>query len=92
MGKTIGIALVTSKAILNAISRGKLPEVHGSNTTHRIHWETHHEATWIRMKDDSEYIFDWHATLKVRDPAISKVEDWMIAKTAINFVLFSGFK
>lgn len=88
----LGIALVTFKAILNAIKQGKLPEVHTAGSTHRVHWGTHHEATWIRMKDDSEYVFDWHATLKLRDPAISKNEDWMNAKGAINFVLFSGFK
>lgn len=88
----LGIALVTFKAILKAIKQGKLPEVHTANSIHRVHWGIHHEATWIRMKDDSEYVFDWHATLKVRDPAISKAEDWMKAQTAINFVLFQGYK
>jgi hypothetical protein len=88
----LGIALVTFKAVLNAIKQGRLPEVHTANSIHRIHWGIHHEATWIRMKDDSEYVFDWHATLKLRDPAISKAEDWMRAQTAINFFLFSGFK
>lgn len=88
----LGIALVTFKAILKAIKQGKLPEIHTASSIHRVHWGIHHEATWIRMKDDSEYVFDWHATLKMRDPAISKAEDWLIAKTAINFVLFSGFK
>lgn len=88
----IGIALVTFKAILVAIKQNRLPEVYTANSTHRVHLGTHHEATWIRMKDDSEYVFDWHATLKLRDPVISKIEDWQKAQNGINYLLFSGFK
>ena len=88
----LGIALVTFRAILNGIKQGKLPELHTAGSTHRVHWGTHHEATWIRMKDDSEYVFDWHATLNLRDPVISKIEDWEKAQNGINYFLFRGFK
>jgi hypothetical protein len=67
-----------------------MPEVHTAVGIHRVHWGVHHKATWIRMEDDSEYVFDWHAILKIHDPAISKAEDWVKAQKAINFVLFSG--
>jgi hypothetical protein len=88
----IGITAVTVKAIHNAIRQSKLPEVHGCSGTHRVHWGVHHEATWIRMKDGSEYVFDWHATLKINDPVISKADDWQNGRTGINFVLFAGFQ
>jgi len=44
------------------------------------------------MVDGSIYVFDWHATLKIRDPVISKLEDWRKAENAVNYVLFLGFK
>lgn len=88
----IGITTVTVIAIHIALKQKKIPEVHTASGIHRVHWGVHHEATWIRMKDDSEYVFDWHATLKIQDPAISKAEDWVKAQKAINYVLFSGFK
>ena len=88
----LGIALVTFKASLGAIKQRRLPELHTANSTHRVHWGTHHEATWIRMKDDSQYAFDWHATLKLRDSVISKLDDWQKGQNGITYCLFSGFK
>jgi hypothetical protein len=87
----VGIAFNTFEAIRKAIGQGKLPEVYAAGVGQRVHWGVHHQATSIRTQDRSEYIFDWHATLKIHDPAISKVDDWVIAQKAINYVLFSGF-
>lgn len=88
----IGIVAATVKPLIMSVRQGKLPGVHTAGGINRVHWGTHHAATWIRMEDDSEYVFDWHATLKIYDPAISTAEDWMQAKNAVNYVLFSGLK
>jgi hypothetical protein len=88
----IGIVAVTVKAIIGAVRQGKLPGVHTAGSIHRVHWGTDHDATWIRMEDDSEYVFDWHATLKIYDPVINKADEWVKAQLGINYVLFSGFK
>ena len=88
----IGITAVTVKAIHNALRQGKLPEVQSSSAISRVHWKVHHSATWVRMKDGCEYVFDWHATLKIQDPAISKAENWVKAQGAVNYVFFQGFK
>ena len=87
----IGIVAVTVKAIIAAIRQGKLPEVKSSSAISRVSWKIHHSATWVRMTDDSEYVFDWHATLLILDPRLSKAENWVKAQGAINFVLFRGF-
>jgi hypothetical protein len=87
----LGIVAVTVKAIHGAMRASKLPEVRACSGLHRRHWGVEHEATWIRTADDSEYAFDWHATLKPRDPLISKAEDWVVARNAINYVFFKGF-
>ena len=50
-----------------------------------------HEATWVRTSDDSTYAFDWHATLRLRDPMISTEDDFVKAQNATHFVLFDGF-
>ncbi len=88
----IGIVVATVKPLVTAIRQKRLPGVFTASAVSRVHWGVDHTATWIRMEDKSEYAFDWHATLKVSDPAISKAEDWMKAKNAVNYVLFSGFQ
>ena len=88
----LGIAERTVTAIHAAMKAGRLPEVRSCSSIHRVRWGIHHEATWVRMPDDTEYVFDWHATLRVHDPAISKVPDWMDGRSSVNFVLFQGFQ
>lgn len=88
----LGITAVTVKAIHRAMRAGKLPAIRSCSGVHRRHWGVEHEATWLRAADDSEYVFDWHATLKPRDPRISKLDDWMAATNAINYVFFKGFR
>jgi hypothetical protein len=87
----LGIAAVSVKAIHGAMRAGNIPEVRSCSGTHRRHWGIEHEATWIRTADDGEYVFDWHATLKPRNPMISKIDDWMEAKGAVPYVMFKGF-
>jgi len=87
-----GIAVVTQNAIYAAIKQGKLPDVRTAGATHRVHRTVHHQATSIDMIDGSIYVFDWHATLKIQDPVISKLDDWRNAENAINYVMFFGFK
>jgi hypothetical protein len=88
----LGIAALTVKAIHRAMRAGKLPDVRSCSGIHRRHWGVEHEATWVRTADDGEYVFDWHATLKPRDPRLSKATDWMEARNAINYVFFKGFR
>lgn len=87
----LGIVAVTVKAIHGAMRARKLPDVRSCSGLHRRHWGVEHEATWIRAADDAEYVFDWHATLKPRNPLISKAEDWMVARNAIPYTFFKGF-
>jgi hypothetical protein len=82
----LGIAMVTA----NAIRKAGIPGIRSVATAHREHWGVHHEGTWIRMTDESQYVFDWHATLRVRDPLISTFDDFMLATNATHFALFSG--
>jgi hypothetical protein len=85
----LGIVVVTQKAIL--AQRNTLPEMASCAAVSRVHWGVHHSATWIRMKDGSEYVFDWHATLNIFDPLLSRNEDWPEAKGAVFRRHFTGF-
>ena len=85
----LGITVATQKAILR--ERKSLPELHACAAISRVHWGVHHTATWVRMKDDSEYAFDWHATLNIYDPLLSRAEEWMEAKGAVFARNFGGF-
>jgi hypothetical protein len=87
----LGIALVTQKAILKAVTARQLPEVLSCAGLHRVHWGIHHQATWVRMADDTEYVFDWHATLNVRNPSISKAPNWLKGEKGVLFWWFLGF-
>ncbi|MBK7708255.1 MAG: hypothetical protein IPJ30_21510 [Acidobacteria bacterium] len=88
----LGIVAATVKPLILAVRQGKLPGVHTAGAVSRVHWGVDHTATWIRMEDGSEYAFDWHATLSIRNPAISKAADWEVARNAISYVFFAGFK
>lgn len=85
----IGIRIITVAAIIKAL--GRLPEIHTAGQVHRVNWGNHHEATWIKMKDNTEYVFDWHATLTIHDPLISRVENWVKGDIAVHFLIFRGF-
>ena len=87
----LGIAAVTIKAIHKAMRAQQISGVASCSGIHRVHWGVEHEATWIRTTDDGEYVFDWHSTLRLKDPRISKASDWMVAGSAVNYVFFKGF-
>lgn len=53
--------------------------------------DTDHTATHIIMVDESEYVFDWHATLNARNPMIHKAADWKRSTGGVLFAKFSGF-
>jgi hypothetical protein len=86
----LGVALYTFKALLKNIS--KIPELRAAATCHRVHRGTHHEATWLRMQDESQYVFDWHATLNIYNPLISRFEKWQNADDEIPLIHFGGFQ
>ena len=68
-----------------------ITEIASIATSHRRHLGIEHEATWVRMKDSSQYIFDWHATLRIRDPIISHYDDWQAARGGTHYFWFFGF-
>jgi hypothetical protein len=84
----IGVALATVEAINK--KKSSIPDLAAVSTIHRSPGGWHAEATWIRMSDDSQYVFDWHSTLDCLNPLISTKAEWLEAKNAIDFVLFKG--
>jgi hypothetical protein len=89
----LGISVVTIKAIHKAMRAGRIPEMRSCSAVHRQvgAFHVHHQATSVRTADDTWYVFDWHATLKPSDPAISKESFWLLGATGINYVFFRGF-
>lgn len=89
----LGISVVTQKAILKAMSAGRIPEIRSCSPAHREVgvFHVHHQATGVRTADDTWYIFDWHATLKLSNPAISKESFWLLGAAGISYVFFKGF-
>jgi hypothetical protein len=43
------------------------------------------------MKDGTKYVFDWHKTLNVSNPAIYELEDF-VENRANTHMLFANFK
>ena len=89
----LGISVVTLKAILKAMSAGRIPEIRSCSTIHREvgTFHVHHQATSVRTADDTWYVFDWHATLRPNNPAINTESFWMAGAAGINYVFFKGF-
>ena len=50
-----------------------------------------HHAIVIKMQDQSEYVFDWHKTLNIKNPFISKKSDWLKGINEIPYLNFKGF-
>lgn len=51
-----------------------------------------HIATLLRMDDNAEYVLDWHKTLNVYNPWVSRYADWWEARNEVPFVGFFGFE
>ncbi len=97
----VGISMTTAEVLSEVLNKGsssqraKLAGVRNVSTCHRVSGGgVHHNATWVVMKDMSEYVFDWHPTLQTRNPLISRRADWGRCKGAVEFVKFpsSGWK
>ena len=85
-----GISKATAAAINAAAAKGEIPDVAEATDRARLKGISH-TGTEVRMKDGTKYVFDWHKTLKVMDPAIYEFEDFMEARTS-TYMLFSNFK
>ena len=78
-----GVAEATAEAITKNSSRQaarsgggcKLPEVVNAITIDRQE-PLAHTATKVQMSDGTDYVFDWHATLDLMNPLISRTTDW----------------
>lgn len=89
-----GIAKLTTEAINKAVLiQKKLPKVRFAREIKRTGGNDHY-ATQLVMRDGSDYIFDWHATLNVRNPRIYRVRNWHSALTGSGYTYenFMGFK
>ena len=86
-----GIASCTERAIAGALERPGIPEVKSVGKVDRF--DPPHTATLITMKEGSEYVFDWHATLNPRNPLIYRAADWQAKRRAYaqEAVAFTGF-
>lgn len=77
------IADVTSRAINAGIQRGEIPAWvteawHASRMPQQDNAVfAYHSATAVKVQDGKVYVFDWHATLSLRNPLISrKLAEW----------------
>jgi hypothetical protein len=86
----VGIAEVTQAVIFGETLKGKLPKVRSSRTTQRTVKNFVHSATYVSMKDGTEYVFDWWPTLNPKNPLISTYPQWLIAGTTIENRSFRG--
>jgi hypothetical protein len=85
-----GISLAMAAAINVAVARGEIPDVAEAKDQARLE-PISHTGTAIRMKDGTKYVFDWHKTLNVSNPAIYEFEDF-IENRVNSDMLFSNFK
>jgi hypothetical protein len=90
-----GIAEATAKAINDALKRAPagatLGAVLRADSQDRVGTTTAHTATGIWMRDKSNYVFDWHATLRVGDPMLHKTTADFSAGNGVLFSQFTGF-
>jgi len=86
-----GIAASVVEAIYKVLKMGGLPEVRSAPTVKRTARGIYHTANCFIMRDDSEYVFDWHATLQIRDPAINTVMAWESGAHGYNYRAMPNF-
>jgi len=87
-----GIAEQTAKAIAKAAKTDPaLRNVKGTNTISRVLNGVDHTATLIIMNTKS-YVFDWHASLDVKDPQMYPgPTDFDKGTNAVTYKAFKGF-
>ncbi|USN98079.1 MAG: hypothetical protein H6810_07770 [Phycisphaeraceae bacterium] len=90
-----GIAEATSTAINRAIKSDKVPlvGVKAATMIDRVspHAGVYHTATKVVTAEGGEAVFDWHATLEIDNPMISKVDDWLNCTGETPAKLFKGW-
>jgi len=90
-----GIAEATAKAINAALKRApagsSLAMVQRADSQDRVGTTTAHTATGIWMCDKANYVFDWHATLRVGDPILYKSAQAFSVSDGTLFSRFAGF-
>jgi hypothetical protein len=85
-----GIAMATSARI--EASKGRIREVRRAGLIDRAHRGIEHVGTHVEMQDGTSYVFDWHATLNVEDPLISRALDWKEDRNSVLYSQFGGFR
>lgn len=91
----VGIAEATRDAINKALTRAgaasSLGQVKSASLEARSTTVTH-AATGITMQDGSQYIFDWHCTLRLGDPMLfPSIKDWDATEKGELFSVFAGW-
>ncbi len=90
-----GIADATAAAINRAIKSEKDPlrGIRRATTIDRAspHIGVHHTATHVLTDEGGEAVFDWHATLEIDNPMISKVADWLNCTGEVPAKQFTGW-
>jgi hypothetical protein len=85
-----GVAAATVAALRSR--KGSIPHLKDVELTDnrcvRGWW---HIATLLRMDDGAEYVLDWHKTLNVRNPWVSRYADWWAGQNEVQFREFKGF-
>jgi hypothetical protein len=81
-----GIVAVTVAAI--DPKRGRVPGLKDVEGSQREPGGWAHFATLLKMKDGTEYIMDWHKTLVISNPWVSRHRDWKVATNEIPFASF----
>lgn len=51
-----------------------------------------HAATRVKMADETDYVFDWHCTLNVKNPMVYQTEDWHNCTGGETLANFEGYK
>jgi hypothetical protein len=71
------------------INQAQIAEVKNATRIDRTLHRTAHTATLVQLQDASEYVFNWHQTLRTDNPLIFAASDW---PTNINGVPLKDFQ
>lgn len=86
-----GIAQVTQRVIFSETLGGRLPKVQSSLVRRRNVNGYEHKGTGVAMKDGTDYVFDWWATLNPGNPLISTLAQWVNGGATVEHDDFKGF-
>jgi len=91
-----GITEHTSQLINTAIKKSKqdsmLRTIKKASYVNRDLYGMPHQATLVCFQDDTQVVFDWHATLNSKNPLIyPSSDDFTKGTNSVNFDSFTGF-